>query len=66
MDLRKTTAFFVTVITCLFFFGMTGAKAAEPYNLGVALGLTGTGALYSADQIEGDRLFLSLSSSPIG
>jgi branched-chain amino acid transport system substrate-binding protein len=56
MNFRKTAAFFVTVITCLFFFGMTGAKAAEPYNLGVALGLTGTGALYSADQIEGIKL----------
>ena len=35
---------------------MTGAKAAEPYNLGVALGLTGAGALYSADQVEGIKL----------
>ncbi|OIP94299.1 MAG: hypothetical protein AUK26_00430 [Syntrophaceae bacterium CG2_30_58_14] len=56
MNFRKTAAFFVTVITCLFFFGMTGAKAAEPYHLGVALGLTGTGALYSADQVEAIKL----------
>ncbi|EKD39028.1 MAG: hypothetical protein ACD_75C00528G0003, partial [uncultured bacterium] len=56
MNSRKTAAFFVTVITCLFFFGMTGAKAAEPYNLGVALGLTGAGALYSADGVEGIKL----------
>ena len=56
MNYRKTAAFFVTVITCLFFFGMTGAKAAEPYNLGVALGLTGAGALYSADGVEGIKL----------
>ncbi|MBU1713694.1 MAG: ABC transporter substrate-binding protein [Proteobacteria bacterium] len=56
MNFRKTTAFFVAVITCLFFFGMTGAMAAEPYNLGVALGLTGAGALYSADGVEGIKL----------
>jgi branched-chain amino acid transport system substrate-binding protein len=56
MDFKKTAVFFVTVITCLFFFGMTGAKAAEPYHLGVALGLTGTGALYSADQVEAIKL----------
>ncbi|MBU1706075.1 ABC transporter substrate-binding protein [Patescibacteria group bacterium] len=56
MNYRKTAAFFVTVIACIFFFGMTGAKAAEPYNLGVALGLTGAGALYSADGVEGIKL----------
>ncbi len=27
--------------------------AAETYNLGVALGFTGTGTLYSKDQMEG-------------
>ncbi len=32
------------------------AAAAEPYNLGVALGTTGTGALYSKDQVEGITL----------
>lgn len=56
MNFRKTTAFIVTVITCLFFFGITGARAAEPYNLGVALGLTGAGALYSADGVAGIKL----------
>lgn len=29
------------------------ARADEPYNLGVALGFTGTGTLYSKDQMEG-------------
>ena len=29
------------------------ASAADPYNLGVALGFTGTGTLYSKDQLEG-------------
>ena len=32
------------------------AFAAEPYNLGVALGFTGTGTLYSKDQMEGVQL----------
>lgn len=36
--------------------GVHGALSAEPYNLGVALGLTGTGALYSNDQMEGIKL----------
>jgi branched-chain amino acid transport system substrate-binding protein len=30
--------------------------AAEPYNLGVALGITGTGALYSGDGIDAIKL----------
>ena len=29
------------------------ARAAETYNLGVALGFTGTGSLYSKEQLEG-------------
>jgi branched-chain amino acid transport system substrate-binding protein len=44
----------------LFFGGLTcanlAAAAAEPYNLGVALGFTGTGTLYSKDQMEGVQL----------
>ena len=31
-------------------------KAAEPYNLGVALGFTGTGTLYSKEQLQGIQL----------
>jgi branched-chain amino acid transport system substrate-binding protein len=50
------------VVICTAFFalltgvGVTGALAAENYKLGVALSLTGTGALYSADGIEGIKL----------
>ena len=32
------------------------ALAAQPYHLGVALGLTGTGAPYSRDALDGIRL----------
>lgn len=56
MNLRKIGVILVAVFASLSLFGMTGAKAAEPYNLGVALGLTGTGALYSADQVEAVKL----------
>src|SRR5512145_587566 len=56
MNFKRAAAFFAVTITCLFFFTMPGAQAAEPYNLGVALGLTGTGALYSADGVEGIKL----------
>ncbi len=34
----------------------SGSYAAETYNLGVALGFTGTGTLYSKDQLEGIQL----------
>ena len=56
MNFRKIGVILVAVIACLSLFGVTGARAAEPYNLGVALGLTGTGALYSADQVEAVKL----------
>jgi branched-chain amino acid transport system substrate-binding protein len=36
--------------------GINYTLAAEPYHLGVALGLTGTGALYSNEQFEGINL----------
>lgn len=52
----KKTLFIAALIACLCFLGLNSAKAADNYNLGVALGLTGTGALYSADQIEGIKL----------
>ncbi|MCX5810341.1 MAG: ABC transporter substrate-binding protein [Proteobacteria bacterium] len=34
-------------------FCVSSVQAADPYNLGVALGFTGTGTLYSKDQMEG-------------
>jgi branched-chain amino acid transport system substrate-binding protein len=56
MKFRKKTAFFVTILICSSFFFIAGATAAEKYHFGVALGLTGTGALYSADQVEAIKL----------
>ncbi len=56
MKFRRNTVVFVTLFVCSFFFFASGAMAAEKYNLGVALGLTGTGALYSADQVEAIKL----------
>lgn len=56
MDLKRKALMFVTFLVCSSFFFIAGATAAEDYNLGVALGLTGTGALYSADQVEAVKL----------
>jgi branched-chain amino acid transport system substrate-binding protein len=43
------------VVSLCFAFGLVlsgTVKAAEPYNLGVALGFTGTGTIYSKEQME--------------
>jgi branched-chain amino acid transport system substrate-binding protein len=52
MKFRKA---FIGVFVLLMagFFCISGVQAADPYNLGVALGFTGTGTLYSKDQMEG-------------
>jgi branched-chain amino acid transport system substrate-binding protein len=56
----RRNSFWVAVLMALFIGGLMGANlaaaAAEPYNLGVALGFTGTGTLYSKDQMEGVQL----------
>lgn len=56
----RRNGFWVAVLMALFIGGLTcanlAAAAAEPYNLGVALGFTGTGTLYSKDQMEGVQL----------
>ena len=54
--MKKLAGF--TVFLCIFTMLLVPVtvKAAEPYNLGVALGLTGAGALYSADGVEGIKL----------
>jgi branched-chain amino acid transport system substrate-binding protein len=56
----KGKALLVFLVLCVFLAsGFTGngpARAAEPYHLGVALGFTGTGTLYSKDQMEGVQL----------
>src|SRR3989304_6341783 len=49
----KPIVILVAVIALVCFAGVNTAPAAEPYHLGVALGLSGTGALYSKDQVEG-------------
>ena len=49
----------VFILSILLLGGLTPASkclAAEPYNLGVALGLTGTGALYSKDGVDAIKL----------
>lgn len=45
---------FLCFILCFFY--VINVYAAENYNLGVVLGFTGTGALYSADQLDGIKL----------
>lgn len=56
----RRNSFWVAVLMALFIGGFAcanlAAAAAEPYNLGVALGFTGTGTLYSKDQMEGVQL----------
>lgn len=56
----KFNNFKITIVAFfIFLFGVTminSAQAAEPYNLGVALGLTGTGALYSKDGVDAINL----------
>jgi len=57
----KIKSFKVTVMafSIIFLFGFIlsdSARAAEPYHLGVALGLTGTGALYCKDGVDAVKL----------
>ncbi len=50
-------AMLICALSLLIGFAGTGkVSAAEPYNLGVALGFTGTGTLYSKDQMEGIQI----------
>lgn len=54
MSLKAFKAMFVVVslfVACFLVLGSTARS--EDYNLGVALGFTGTGTLYSKDQMEG-------------
>ena len=55
----KRLAWVVVTTLAVMFTGMTAgqqALAAQPYHLGVALGLSGTGAPYSRDALDGIRL----------
>src|SRR4030042_4081861 len=59
--IMKTRSFKVTVIafSIIFLFGFIfsdSGRAAEPYNLGVALSITGTGALYCKDGVDAIKL----------
>ncbi len=56
MGIVRKILMFLAFLVCSSLVFITGATAAENYNLGVALGLTGTGALYSADQVEAVKL----------
>jgi len=51
---RRRCILLVSLI--LFLAGAARLRAEEPYNLGVALGLTGTGAPYSKDGVDGIKL----------
>ena len=51
----KVMGLFV-ILVLVGFTGLCTVQAAEPYHLGVALGFTGTGTLYSKDQMEGVQL----------
>jgi branched-chain amino acid transport system substrate-binding protein len=56
----KFNNFKITIVAFfIFLFGVTminSTQAAEPYNLGVALSITGTGALYSKDGVDAIKL----------
>jgi branched-chain amino acid transport system substrate-binding protein len=57
MKLKASSIIFVLLgISLLFAAGIDKVAAEEPYNLGVALGFTGTGTLYSRDQLEGVQI----------
>ena len=56
----KFNNFKITIVAFfIFLFGVTminSTQAAEPYNLGVALSITGAGALYSKDGVDAIKL----------
>jgi branched-chain amino acid transport system substrate-binding protein len=51
---RRSSIILLSLI--LFVLSAPNLSAEEPYNLGVALGLTGTGATYSKDAVDGIKL----------
>jgi len=55
MDMKRSKVLFIT-LSMLLLAGLANSPAiltAEPYHLGVAMGLTGTGAPWSADTVNG-------------
>ena len=56
----KSKRFKIILGVCLVLFVAAMALAAEPYNLGVDLAITGTGALYCKDGVDA----ISLARSP--
>src|SRR4030043_294162 len=56
----KFNNFKITIVAFfIFLFGVTminSSQAADPYNLGVALAITGTGALYCKDGVDATKL----------
>jgi len=56
MKTKNTILIALAVLLAGCLMGAPSAFAAEPYHLGVALGFTGTGTLYSKDQLEGIQL----------
>ena len=53
MGVKTCKTVFVVLFVVLSLFVLESTARAEDYNLGVALGFTGTGTLYSKDQMEG-------------
>jgi branched-chain amino acid transport system substrate-binding protein len=58
MDMKRSKALFIALSMLLLagFANSPTILAAEPYHLGVAMGLTGTGAPWSADTVKGVEL----------
>jgi branched-chain amino acid transport system substrate-binding protein len=52
----KVMVFVFSLSLLIGFVSLPEVSAADPYNLGVALGFTGTGTLYSKDQMEGIQI----------
>jgi branched-chain amino acid transport system substrate-binding protein len=55
-SILKTRSMLMAFIALMFCAPPTGASAEEPYHLGVALGLSGPGALYSQDGLKAIEL----------
>lgn len=58
MRIKRLSCVLAAVAVCLLVVsgGATQARAAEPYNLGAALAITGTGALYCQDGVDAIKL----------
>jgi len=68
MDMKRSKVLFIT-LSMLLLAGLANSPAilaAEPYHLGVAMGLTGTGAPWSADTVNGIEMAVDEINSQNG